>query len=148
IRAKSGSAEQRDRLAGLLDRMRLEVLRSYRRDQEGRIRYLERVVSNTHRISLLLLDENNPEAQQLNWLDSTEIDWGCVGLWSAHRDGRQADLVVEQTYSRIEGAAVPVGRRYAIGDFPPLELLPSAAANGSATSLVLPLQTVSRQWGF
>jgi len=148
IRAEAGSAEQRDRLAGLLDRMRLEVLRSYRRDQEGRIRYLERVVSNTHRISLLLLDENNPEAQQLNWLDSTEIDRGCVGLWSDGRDGRQADLVVEQTYSRIQDAAVPIGRRYPVADFPPLALLPSSAAHGSATSLVLPLQTANRQWGF
>jgi len=149
IRAEAGGAEQRARLAGLLDRMRLEVLRSYRRDQEGRIRYLERVVSNTHRISLLLLDENNPEAQQLNWLDSTEIGWGCLGLWTDTRDGRQAQLAVDQTYSRPEGAAVPVGRRYAIADFPPLELLPpSSAANDSSTSLVLPLQTASREWGF
>jgi anti-anti-sigma regulatory factor len=106
------------------------------------------VVSNTHRISLLLLDENNPEAQQLNWLDSTEIVWGCVGLWGDTRDGRQAELVVEQTYSRIDGAAVPIGRHYPIADFPPLELLPSSAANASATSLVLPLQTASREWGF
>jgi len=149
IRAEVTGAGPNAGLAGLLDRMRLEAMRSYRRDQEGRIRYLERVVSHTHRISLLLLDENNPEAQQLNWLDATEIIWGCLGLWSDARDGKQADLVVEQTYSRIEGAAVLVGQRYRIADFPPLKLLPqSSAANGSATSLVLPLRGASKEWGF
>jgi DNA-binding LacI/PurR family transcriptional regulator len=101
LRAEAGSPEQRERLAGLLDRMRLEVLRSYRRDQEGRIRYLERVVSNTHRISLLLLDENNPAAQQLSWLGSTEIVWGCLALRNDPRDGRQPELVVEQSYSQV-----------------------------------------------
>jgi anti-anti-sigma regulatory factor len=126
--------------------MRLELMRSYRHDQEGRIRYLEQVVGNTHRISLLLLDENNPEAQQLNWLDGTQIEWGCVGLWSSARPGMPADLVVEQTYGPSE-ASDQRGRRYASADFPPLAITRSGTP-GPATTLVLPLRTAGRDWGF
>jgi anti-anti-sigma regulatory factor len=70
-------------------------------------------------------------------------------LWSDARGGGQADLVVGQSYSRAEGAAIPVGRRYASADFPPIELLPACLSeNTSTTSLVLPLQTTSKEWGF
>jgi DNA-binding LacI/PurR family transcriptional regulator/anti-anti-sigma regulatory factor len=144
--ARSGGGE---RLRGLLDQLRLEMMRSYRIYQEARVGYLEQVVANTHRINLLLLDEANPQAQQLGWLSATQIDWGCLGLWRGPARGAHGELAIDQAYSRAADGAAPVGARYKVADFPPLELLPpQARAGGGATSLVLPLQTASREWGF
>ncbi len=133
----------------LVDQLHLELMRSYRAYQEDRIRYLERIVQSTHRISLLLLDESNPEAQQLRWLAPTAIDWGCVGLWNGTPQHPGATLTIDQSYSREPAGRAPLGQRYASGDFPPLrQLQQQSPGDNTSTSLVLPLRTANRDWGF
>ena len=132
----------------LLERMRFEMMRSYRAYQEGRIRYLEAAVQHTNRISLLLLDESNPQAQQLNWLATTQIVWGCLGLWHGG-NASSGTLLIDQAYSETPAGRAHPGQPYPAASFPPLELLPAPqSASDAPTTLLLPLRTNEHDWGY
>lgn len=147
ITARYGS-DLSEQARALLDRMRLEMMRSYRAYQEGRIRYLEAAVQHTNRISLLLLDESNPQAQQLNWLMNTQIVWGCLGLWQGGNPS-SGMLLIDQAYSETPTSRAQAGQRYLAAQFPPLELLPAPqSAADTPTTLLLPLKTNNQDWGY
>ncbi len=96
-------------------------------------------------MSFALLGGTQQEYRSLSWLETTTMVWGCLALWNdpVERTG----LIVAGAYSR-DGSPVPAnGSRHRLEAFPPAEMLPPSAVDGTYMVLLLPIRSVERDWG-
>ncbi|WP_437906016.1 substrate-binding domain-containing protein [Sorangium sp. So ce327] len=96
-------------------------------------------------VSFALLGGTQQEYRSLSWLGTTTMVWGCLALWDDPAE--RAELVVAGAYSRDGSPVPPNGSRYRLEAFPPAEMLPPSAADGTYMVLLLPIRSVERDWG-
>lgn len=139
------AAGTRQQLRALLDRLLVEVMRTYRRRQNSSQRTLGEALQSQYYVSQRL-----PELppQQLDWLKDTPMQSGCLGLW-APAGGEMAPMVSVAGYYQRDGvSSLKAGLNYTAAQFPPLDLLPSSSQpNGINTCLVLTVRSLDHDWG-
>jgi anti-anti-sigma regulatory factor len=142
--------DARARLGSLFVRARLEMLRARLAPETGVLRAYASLVQQNYEISKTLLTAEIGGAQQLAWLCQTPLSWASLGLWDGSDSGGRSVLVIAGSYSRDnrDDLLAPRGQRYSAALFPPEALLPaSVREEGAEISILLPIKTLSRDWG-
>ncbi|WP_078556271.1 EAL domain-containing protein [Bacillus alkalicellulosilyticus] len=115
-------------------------------DRVNTIRHLENIIQVNMDISEKLIKANLEEIKSLEWLNSTNIKWGCLGLWS--REDQKNELVVEQVYNNPDDIVSPLNQTFRVEDFPPVSaLLDSSFTNVNDIVTLHPIRTETRDWG-
>jgi DNA-binding LacI/PurR family transcriptional regulator len=134
-----------ERMAELLDQLLIEAMRSYRRRQSMSRRTLREVLQSQYDISQYL-GQHAP--QQLDWLQETAMDFGCLGLWTPDRGGDGPLLSIAGCYQRSGPETLRAGASYGAAQFPPLERLSTGSPqNDTTTWLVLTVRAADHEWG-
>jgi DNA-binding LacI/PurR family transcriptional regulator/anti-anti-sigma regulatory factor len=139
------AAGTREQLRALLDRVLVEVMRTYRRRQNSSRRTLGEALQSQYAISQIL-----PQLppQQLDWLKQTPMYAGCLGLWTPAGNDQPPTISLAGCYQRDGESALRPGLNFSAAQFPPLDLLPSTSQpNGINTCLVLTVRTMDHDWG-
>lgn len=111
------------------------------------LNYMQNVIHTNAMIGKSLIKANSLEVKDLNWLQSTNIKWGCLGLWDANGDTGKR-LIIEQVYNNPEGVLSPVGMICRAEEFPPIQFLPDSTHSGGSDVVSLHLiRTEKREWG-
>jgi len=142
--------DARARLDSLFVRARVEMLRARLTPETGGLRAYASLVQQNYEISKTLLTAEIGGAQQLAWLCQTPLSWASLGLWDGVDSGGRSALVIAGSYSRDNrnDLLAPRGQRYSPALFPPEGLLPaSVREEGTEISILLPIKTLSRDWG-
>lgn len=139
------AGQKRQHLERLLDRILVEVMRTYRRRQNSSQRTLSEVLQSQYYISQLLLQS---PPQQLDWLKETSMYSGCLGLWAPAGGDQSPGISVAGGFQKDGNSALRLGTIYPAAQFPPVDLLPSSAnQNEIATCLILAVRTQDHDWG-
>lgn len=141
----SQANRKRQQLESLLNRLLVEVMRTYRRRQNSSQRTLSEVLQSQYYISQLLLQS---PPQQLDWLKETSMYSGCLGLWTPAGGDRSPAISVAGGFQKDGNSTLRPGLIYPAAQFPPLDLLPSSShQNGITTCLILSVRTQDHDWG-
>ncbi|WP_438017281.1 substrate-binding domain-containing protein [Sorangium sp. So ce315] len=138
-------AAARRRVDDFLELARLAIARARLGAETQHVHQLGVLARTNHDVSFALLGGTRQEYRSLAWLETTTVVWGCLALWEdpAARD----HLVVAGAYSR-DGSPIPAdGSRCAREAFPPVEMLPPSATDGTFMVLLLPIRSAQRDWG-
>jgi diguanylate cyclase (GGDEF)-like protein len=98
-------------------------------------------------VSMQLLRSQERDPRSLEWLRSTDVRGGCLGLWPAEPDQRGRYLDVIATLDRRTGAAVQGGGRLEIERFPPADLVELADIESDDMIYVAHLKVDKGDWG-
>ncbi|KYF75010.1 LacI family transcriptional regulator [Sorangium cellulosum] len=98
-----------------------------------------------HDVSFALLGGTQQESRSLAWLETTPVVWSSLALWDDPET--RASLVFAGAYSRDGSPTPPIGGRCPLEAFPPAEMLPPSAADGTFMVLLLPIRSAQRDWG-
>jgi diguanylate cyclase (GGDEF)-like protein len=98
-------------------------------------------------VSMQLLRSQERDPRSLDWLGTTDIRGGCLGLWPSGPDDRGGFLDVIATFDRRAGAAVRVGERLEIERFPPAEVVDLADSVADGMIYVAQLKVGDGDWG-
>ncbi|WP_437278642.1 substrate-binding domain-containing protein [Sorangium sp. So ce375] len=144
-RGMSLDAAARRRAQDFVELARLASARARLDAETHAVHQLGVLARTNYDVSFALLGGTQQEYRSLSWLETTTMVWGCLALWDdpAERTG----LVVVGAYSRDGSAVPPNGSRYGLEAFPPAEMLPRSATDGTYTVLLLPIRSVERDWG-
>ncbi|WP_437484470.1 substrate-binding domain-containing protein [Sorangium sp. So ce1014] len=138
-------AAARRRVDDFLELARLAIARAR---LEAETRYLHQlgVLARTnYEVSFALLGGTEQEYRSLSWLETTTVVWGCLALWED--PAARSDLVVAGAYSRDGSPVPPDGSRCRLEAFPPAEMLPPSANDGTHMVMLLPIRSARRDWG-
>jgi PAS domain S-box-containing protein len=148
LETTAGDADASRRLDTFIDRAYLELTRARSIQDAAQVRLLEELTQNNHQICMTLLTAGPGEVQQLNWLESTSVEWGCLALTTDQPADRPRSLVVAGTYSRHGDYGPPPGSCYPAAMFPPPEFFELAARQPNRNMIMLlPVETMQHQWG-
>jgi diguanylate cyclase (GGDEF)-like protein len=98
-------------------------------------------------VSMQLLRSQERDPRSLEWLRTTAIRGGCLGLWPSEPDARGTCLDVIATYDRRARAAVQGGDRLEIERFPPAEVIALADSAADDMIYVAHLKVDNGDWG-
>ena len=98
-------------------------------------------------VSMQLLRSQERDPRSLDWLRSTDIRGGCLGLWPPDSDDRGGFLDVIATFDRRTGAGVRGGGRVEIERFPPPEVVDLADSAADDMIYVAHLKVGNGDWG-
>jgi diguanylate cyclase (GGDEF)-like protein len=98
-------------------------------------------------VSMELLRSQERDPRSLDWLRTTDIRGGCLGLWPGEPAGPGGVLEVIATYDRQAGAAVPGGGRTPVERFPPAEVVALADSAADDMIYVAHLKVDHGDWG-
>jgi diguanylate cyclase (GGDEF)-like protein len=98
-------------------------------------------------VSMQLLRSQERDPRSLEWLRTTDIRGGCLGLWPSEPDALGACLDVIATYDRRAGAAVQGGERLGIERFPPAEVIALADSAAGEMIYLAHLKVDNGDWG-
>lgn len=136
-----------DRLDACLQQLSMGLARAGVVEQREANAAMSYSVWTEYDISMELLKSHEKDPRSLEWMAKTIAQMGVLALWSPGEDG--AVLEVAGTYERARGASETAPERYRSEEFPPLELLERAAASPpGALVLVLPVRTLTADWGY
>jgi DNA-binding LacI/PurR family transcriptional regulator/anti-anti-sigma regulatory factor len=129
-------AHRRARLA--VRQLRTALLRVAIGAQVQRTNRSEAALSFSDRAARVLADRALEEVFGLDWLAGSNVSYAALALWDEGDAGRQLRLVGRYP-AALDGPPVPLAR------FPSPEIFEGA---DGAPVVVLPLQSVRREWGF
>ncbi|XXX76820.1 substrate-binding domain-containing protein [Sorangium sp. So ce134] len=138
-------AAARRRVEDFLELARLAIARARLAAETQHVHQLGVLARTNYEVSFTLLGGTQQEYRSLSWLETTTVVWGCLALWED--PAARADLVVAGAYSRDGSPVPPDGSRCRLEAFPPAEMLPPSAADGTYTVLLLPIRSAQRDWG-
>ncbi|WP_437957942.1 substrate-binding domain-containing protein [Sorangium sp. So ce119] len=138
-------AAARRRVEAFLERSRLAIARARLEAETQVVHQLGVLARINHDVSFALLGGTCQEPRSLAWLEATPVAWGCLALWED--PATRERLVVAGAYSRDGSPTPPIGSRCAREAFPPAEMLPASAIDGTFMVLLLPIRSVRRDWG-
>ncbi len=137
-----GDAASAQRVEAFLDSAHLSLARARLNVETDAVTQLGRLVRSNYDVGLALLSGSQQESLSLSWLAKTAALWGCLAL---REDA--TTLVVAGAYSRDGSATPPIGGRYRLEAFPPVDRLPPLATSGALMMILLPIRTAQRDWG-
>ncbi|WP_434044626.1 MULTISPECIES: substrate-binding domain-containing protein [Sorangium] len=138
-------AAARRRVEDFLELLRLAIARARLEAETQHVHQLGVLARTNHDVSYALLGGTRQEYRSLAWLEATPVVWGCLALWEDPASRER--LVVAGAYSRDGSPAPPDGIRCAREAFPPAEMLPESATDGTFMVLLLPIRSAQRDWG-
>ncbi|KYF67608.1 LacI family transcriptional regulator, partial [Sorangium cellulosum] len=138
-------AAARRRVEDFLELLRLAIARARLEAETHHVHQLGVLARTNHDVSFALLGGTRQEYRSLAWLETTTAVWGCLALWED--PAARERLVVAGAYSRDGSPAPPDGSRCAREAFPPAEMLPASATDGTFMVLLLPIRSAQRDWG-
>ena len=98
----------------------------------------ETAFGQLYRVSLDLLRSHEEDPRTLAWLEDTEAEAGCLGLWWGEDVGRSLDLVGH--FDRVARNEPRSQWRVAVQDFPPQDLVSIADETPGGMVVVTPLR--------
>jgi len=117
--------------------------------ERSQVEYFQSTVQSNYALSMRLLSADMRTIPELAWLAQTDVNGACLGLWAETPAGEPGTLILAGLYDREGGVSVQRGASCAAALFPPPDVLPaSARAGGGDLTLILPVRTDSRDWGF
>ncbi|WP_437480013.1 substrate-binding domain-containing protein [Sorangium sp. So ce1014] len=137
-----GDAASAQRVEAFLDSAHLSLARARLNVETDAVTQLGKLVRSNYDVGLALLSGSQQESLSLSWLAKTAALWGCLAL---REDA--TTLVVAGAYSRDGSATPPIGGRYRLEAFPPVDRLPPLATSGALMMILLPIRTAQRDWG-
>ncbi|WP_433932188.1 substrate-binding domain-containing protein [Sorangium cellulosum] len=138
-------AAARRRVEDFLELLRLAIARARLEAETQYVHQLGVLARTNHDVSFALLGGTRQEYRSLAWLETTTAVWGCLALWED--PATRERLVVAGAYSRDGSPVPPDGSRCAREAFPPAEMLPASATDGTFMVLLLPIRSAQRDWG-
>ncbi|WP_437957941.1 substrate-binding domain-containing protein [Sorangium sp. So ce119] len=138
-------AAARRRVEDFLELLRLAIARARLEAETQHVHQLGVLARTNHDVSFALLGGTRQEYRSLAWLETTTAVWGCLALWED--PATRERLVVAGAYSRDGSPVPPDGSRCAREAFPPAEMLPASATDGTFMVLLLPIRSAQRDWG-
>ena len=115
--------------------------------QTGQGRSVMSALGTQYSVSMQLLRSQERDPRSLEWLRTTDIRAGCLGLWPGPPDASRRVLDVIATYDRAAGAAVQGGGRVAIESFPPVEVVALADPAANDMVYIAHLKVGDGDWG-
>ncbi|WP_438026109.1 substrate-binding domain-containing protein [Sorangium sp. So ce233] len=138
-------AAARRRVEDFLELLRLAIARARLEAETQHVHQLGVLARTNHDVSFALLGGTRQQYRSLAWLEATPVVWGCLALWED--PAARERLVVAGAYSRDGSPVPPDGSRCAREAFPPAEMLPESATDGTFMVLLLPIRSAQRDWG-
>ncbi|WP_437967446.1 substrate-binding domain-containing protein [Sorangium sp. So ce260] len=138
-------AAARRRVEDFLELARLAIARVRLEAETRYVHQLGVLARTNYEVSFALLGGTEQEYRSLSWLETTTVVWSCLALWED--PAARADLVVAGAYSRDGSPVPPDGSRCRREAFPPAEMLPPSATDGTYMVMLLPIRSARRDWG-
>ncbi|WP_437484472.1 substrate-binding domain-containing protein [Sorangium sp. So ce1014] len=138
-------AAARRRVEAFLELARLAIARARIEAETQYVQQLGVLARTNHDVSFALLGGTQQASRSLSWLETTTAVWSCLALWED--PAARTDLVVAGAYSRDGSPTPSIGSRCRLEAFPPAEMLPPSANDGTHTVLLLPIRSARRDWG-
>jgi len=139
----------RARVEAFLDSARLGMMYARLAQERSQVEYFQSTVQSNYALSMRLLSADMDTIPELAWLAQTDVNGACLGLWAETPAGEPGALVLAGLYNRADGGNVQRGASCSAALFPPHDMLPASAhAGGGDLTLILPVRTESRDWGF
>ncbi|WP_437608967.1 substrate-binding domain-containing protein [Sorangium sp. So ce834] len=138
-------AAARRRMEDFLELARLAIARARLAAETQYVHQLGVLARTNYEVSFTLLGGTQQEYRSLSWLETTTVVWGCLALWED--PAARAELVIAGAYSRDGSPVPPDGSRCGLEAFPPAEMLPPSATDGTYSVFLLPIRSAQRDWG-
>ncbi|WP_437608991.1 substrate-binding domain-containing protein [Sorangium sp. So ce834] len=138
-------AAARRRVDAYLELARLAMARARLEAETHVVQTLGVLARTNYDVSFALLGGTQQASRSLSWLATTTVVWGSLALWEDPE--ARAGLVVAGAYSRDGSPTPPIGSRCPVEAFPPVEMLPPSATDGTHMVLLLPIRSARRDWG-
>ncbi|WP_437967447.1 substrate-binding domain-containing protein [Sorangium sp. So ce260] len=133
------------RVEAFLEMSRLALARARIEAETRYVQQLGVLARTNYDVSFALLGGTQQASRSLSWLETTTAVWSCLALWED--PAARAELVVAGAYSRDGSPTPPIGSRCRAEAFPPAEMLPPSATDGTHMVLLLPIRSARRDWG-
>jgi diguanylate cyclase (GGDEF)-like protein len=127
----------------------LKMAQAQARGQFGNTTYYQAALSTQYIVSMDLLRSHEKDPRTLEWLANTPSLGGCLGLWSQASPADQANPVLDVVATYIRGTRpTPLAAtQLATSEFPPSSMFRLAAANPGAMVFVIPVKSLTSNWG-
>jgi diguanylate cyclase (GGDEF)-like protein/PAS domain S-box-containing protein len=125
------------------------------RDQFGDNTYFQSALGTQYAVAMDLLRSHEEDPRSLEWLETTPMLGGCLGLWSESpgelASGADPTLAIVGTFDRAVGgtgsALLGLNETVTASTFPPAQLLALADQHPDDVVFVLPVKVRSSDWG-
>ncbi|WP_167747221.1 EAL domain-containing protein [Cohnella luojiensis] len=109
---------------------------------------LHNITVNNYKMTLGLILATKEDRIHISNLFWNLSHWGCLALWEEDTNG-QRNLVVRQVFSKNGDAVPPLGEKYQLHHFPPIDYLPPGTVPGGEDIVILhPVKSDLQNWGY
>jgi diguanylate cyclase (GGDEF) domain len=158
VAAASSDDGAADRVEDRVHEVNLALSQVEARRQFNDTRYFQDMLSTQYEVSMGLLRSHEEDPRSLGWLVRTPARGGCLGVWvqpmeeSAPNGAIEAaswerDLEIAGVFVRDRVQSTPGAQRMTVSEFPPDDMLALADENPGDVVLVVPVRTISGDWG-